>query len=185
MKTKAFELMSPAGSYESLMAAIKAGCDSVYFGVEQLNMRARSTNNFTLEDLKKIAQIGKDHSIKTYLTLNTILYDHDISLMKSIVNAAKESGISAIIAADHAVINYAKKVGVEIHISTQANISNIDTVEFYANYSDVMVMARELSLKQVSEIVREIKRQKNNRPFRQIGGSRNFCSRCFMHGRFR
>ena len=156
--------MSPAGSYESLMAAIKAGCDSVYFGVEQLNMRARSTNNFTLEDLKKIAQIGKDHSIKTYLTLNTILYDHDISLMKSIVNAAKESGISAIIAADHAVINYAKKVGVEIHISTQANISNIDTVEFYANYSDVMVMARELSLKQVSEIVREIKRQKITGP---------------------
>lgn len=151
--------MSPAGSYESLMAAIKAGCDSVYFGVEQLNMRARSANNFTLEDLKKIAQLGKEHGIKTYLTLNTILYDHDINLMKSIVNAARESGITAIIASDHAVMNYAKKVGVEIHISTQSNISNIDTVEFYSNYADVMVMARELSLKQVSEIVREIKRR--------------------------
>lgn len=164
MQKKAFELMSPAGSYESLMAAIKAGCDSVYFGVEQLNMRARSTNNFTLEDLKKIALIGKEYKIKTYLTLNTILYDHDITMMKSIVNAAKESGITAIIAADHAVMNYAKKVGLEIHISTQANISNIDTVEFYANYSDVMVMARELSLKQVSEIVREINRQKITGP---------------------
>lgn len=153
------ELMSPAGSYESLMAAIKAGCNSVYFGVEQLNMRARSANNFTLEDLKQIAQIGKDNDVKTYLTLNTVLYDHDIALMKSIVNAAKESGITAIIASDHAVLNYAKKEGVEVHISTQANISNIDTIEFYANFADVVVLARELSLKQVAEITREIKRR--------------------------
>ncbi|HRD41097.1 MAG TPA: U32 family peptidase, partial [Bacteroidia bacterium] len=137
------ELMSPAGSYESLMAAIKAGCNSVYFGVEQLNMRARSANNFTLEDLKQIAQIGKENNVKTYLTLNTVLYDHDIVLMKSIVNAAKESGITAIIASDHAVLNYAKKEGVEVHISTQANISNIDTIEFYANFADVVVLARE------------------------------------------
>lgn len=151
--------MSPAGSYEALMAAIKAGCNSVYFGVEQLNMRARSSNNFTLEDLKRIAEIGKDHHVKTYLTLNTILYDHDITLMKRIVSAAKDSGVSAIIAADHAVMNYAKKIGMEIHISTQANVSNIDTVEFYANYADVVVLARELSLMQVSDISREIKRR--------------------------
>lgn len=153
------ELMAPAGSYESLMAAIKAGCNSVYFGVEQLNMRARSSNNFTLEDLKKIAEIGKENNVKTYLTLNTILYDHDINLMKSIVDTAKESGVTAIIASDHAVMNYAKKIGMEIHISTQANVSNIDTVEFYANFADVIVLARELSLKQVADISREIKRR--------------------------
>lgn len=165
MNTKrTIELMSPAGSYESLMAAIKAGCNSVYFGVEQLNMRARSSNNFTLEDLKNIAQIGKDNNVKTYLTLNTILYDHDINLMKSIVNTAKESGVSAIIASDHAVMNYAKKIGMEIHISTQANVSNIDTVEFYANFADVIVLARELSLKQVADISREIKRREITGP---------------------
>ncbi len=159
MMKRNIELMSPAGSYESLMAAIQAGCNSVYFGIEQLNMRARSSNNFTLEDLKKIAEIGKEHQIKTYLTLNTILYDHDITLMKSIVNAAKENGVSAIIASDHAVMNYAKKIGMEIHISTQANVSNIDTVEFYANFADVIVLARELSLMQVADISREIKRR--------------------------
>ncbi|MBL7977844.1 MAG: U32 family peptidase [Bacteroidetes Order II. Incertae sedis bacterium] len=151
--------MAPAGSYEALWAAIKGGCDSVYFGVEQLNMRARSSNNFTLEDLKQIAQIGQEHEIRTYLTLNTILYDHDISLMRNIVQTAKDSGITAIIAADHAVMNYAKKIGMEIHISTQANVSNIDTVEFYANFADVVVLARELSLKQVADISREIKRR--------------------------
>ncbi|HMX83759.1 MAG TPA: peptidase U32 family protein [Saprospiraceae bacterium] len=153
------ELMAPAGSFESMMAAIKAGCNSVYFGVEQLNMRARSSNNFTLEDLKEIARIGKENNVKTYLTLNTILYDHDIKLMKNIVDAVKENGITAIIAADHAVMNYAKKIGVELHISTQANISNIDTIEFYANFADVVVMARELSLMQVADITREIKRR--------------------------
>ncbi len=156
---RSIELMSPAGSYEALMAAIKAGCNSVYFGVEQLNMRARSSNNFTLEDLKRVAEIGKENSVKTYLTLNTILYDHDITLMKSIVSTAKKSGVTAIIAADHAVMNYAKKIGMEIHISTQANVSNIDTVEFYANYADVVVLARELSLMQVADISREIKRR--------------------------
>lgn len=156
---RSIELMSPAGSYEALMAAINAGCNSVYFGVEQLNMRARSSNNFTLEDLKKIAEIGKENNVKTYLTLNTILYDHDITLMKSIVSAAKENGVTAIIAADHAVMNYAKKIGMEIHISTQANVSNIDTVEFYANFADVVVLARELSLMQVADISREIKRR--------------------------
>lgn len=157
--SRKIELMSPAGSYDALMAAIKAGCNSIYFGVEQLNMRARSSNNFTIEDLKNIAEIGKTHRVKTYLTMNTILYDHDISLMKNIVDAAKDSGITAIIAADHAVMNYAKKVGVEIHISTQANVTNIDTVEFYANFADVVVLARELTLRQVADISREIKRR--------------------------
>lgn len=161
---RSIELMAPAGSYESLMAAIKAGCNSVYFGVEQLNMRARSSNNFTLEDLTRIAEIGKEYNVKTYLTLNTILYDHDITLMKSIVNTAKESGVTAIIASDHAVMNYAKKIGMEIHISTQANVSNIDTVEFYANFADVVVLARELSLKQVVDISREIKRREITGP---------------------
>lgn len=159
MKSNSIELMSPAGSFESLRAAIKAGCNSVYFGIEQLNMRARSSINFTLEDLKEIAEIGKENKVKTYLTLNTILYDHDIQLMKSIVDTAKESGVSAIIAADHAAMNYAKKIGMNIHISTQANVSNIDTVEFYSAYADVIVLARELSLKQVGEITREIKRR--------------------------
>lgn len=158
-KTHQIELMSPAGSYEALMAAIQAGCNSVYFGVEQLNMRARSANNFTLDDLRNIAKICREHNVKSYLTLNTVLYDHDINLMKSIVDAAKNSGVTAIIAADHAAMNYAKKIGMELHVSTQANISNVDTIEFYANYADVVVLARELSLMQVSEITREIKRR--------------------------
>ena len=156
---RSIELMAPAGSYEALMAAIKAGCDSVYFGIEQLNMRARSSINFTLDDLRQIAEIGRTHHIRTYLTLNTILYDHDISLMKRIVNTAKEEGITALIAADHAVLNYARKIGMEVHISTQANVSNIDTVEFYANFADVIVLARELSLKQGGDMYREIQRR--------------------------
>lgn len=158
------ELMSPAGSYESLMAAIKGGANAIYFGVEQLNMRTKSTHNFTLEDLPQIAKICKENNLKSYLTLNTIVYDHDISLMKRIVDSAKSSGISAIIASDHAVMNYAKKIGVTIHISTQVNITNIDTVEFYSNFADVMVMARELSLLQVESINKEIIRREITGP---------------------
>lgn len=154
------ELLSPCGSWESLTAAIQAGCDAVYFGIEQLNMRSRSSINFTLEDLGKIATIAKKHKIKTYITLNTILYDYDMALMRSIVDAAKKSKISALIASDHAVMSYAKKVGMPIHISTQANITNIETVEFYAQFADVMVLSRELTLDQVKTIVREIKRRK-------------------------
>lgn len=153
------ELMSPCGSFEAFSAAIKAGCDSVYFGVEQLNMRARSSINFTLEDLKEIAKTAKENGIKTYITLNTIVYDHDLKLMKDIVSTAKESGIDAIIASDHAVMNFAKKIGMPVHISTQCNITNIDSVEFYANYADVMVLSRELSLSQVEDIVKEIERR--------------------------
>jgi putative protease len=153
------ELLSPAGSYESLMAAIHAGCNSIYFGIEQLNMRARSNINFTIEDLGKISKICKENNIKSYLTLNTVVFDHDISLMKRIVDAAKANGISAIIATDLSVLNYAKKVQMNVHISTQSNITNIDTVEFFSVYSDVMVLARELSLTQVGEITNEIKRR--------------------------
>lgn len=159
MQNSKVELMAPAGSFESLMAAIKAGADSVYFGIEQLNMRARSSNNFTIDDLAKITAICKEHNIRAYLTLNTILYDHDISLMRSIIDAAKKHEVDAVIATDFSVLHYAKKVGLNVHISTQANITNIETVEFFADYADVMVMARELSLMQVGAITREIKRR--------------------------
>lgn len=152
--------MAPVGSFESLSAALNAGCNSVYFGVEQLNMRARSSINFTLDDLQEIVKRCKVGSVKTYITLNTIMYDHDIRLMKSIMDKAKNSGVSAVIAADHAVMNYAKKIGLSLHISTQANVSNIETVEFYAHYADVMVLARELTLSQVKSITKEIKRRK-------------------------
>lgn len=158
------ELMAPAGSYEALMAAIKAGADSVYFGVEQLNMRTKSTHNFTIEDLPEISKICDEHFIKSYLTLNTIVYDHDVTLMKTILNATKESGITAVIASDHAVMNYAKKIDLTVHISTQTNITNIDTVEFYAAYADVMVMSRELSLLQVASINKEIQRREITGP---------------------
>lgn len=153
------ELMAPAGSFESLAAAAKAGADSVYFGVEQLNMRARSSINFAIEDLSTIVDFAREKNIKTYITLNTIIYDHDIRLMKEIVDAAKETGVDAIIASDHAVMNYCRKKGIPVHISTQCNITNIDTVEFYAAFADVMVLSRELSLKQVASIVQEIKRR--------------------------
>ncbi|MDZ4666976.1 MAG: peptidase U32 family protein [bacterium] len=158
-KVATIELMAPAGSYEAMMAAIQAGCNSVYFGIEQLNMRARSTNNFSLADLDKIAEIGRTHKVKTYLTLNTVLYDHDIRLMKDIVKAVKKAGITAIIAADHAAISTAFKEGVEVHISTQANVSNVETVAFYSTFADVVVLARELTLKQVADICAKIKRR--------------------------
>lgn len=165
MKSKDnIELLSPCGSFESLMAAIQAGCDAVYFGVEQLNMRARSNINFSLDDMERISAIAKQNKIKMYITLNTILYDHDLSLMRSIIDKAKLCGVNAVIAADHAAMSYAKKVGLPVHVSTQANITNIESVEFYAQYADVMVLARELTLEQVEKIVREIKRRKINGP---------------------
>lgn len=159
MEKQHIEIMAPVGSFESLSAAISSGCNSVYFGIEQLNMRARSSINFTLDDLTKIAKICSAKNIKTYITLNTVLYDHDIKLMHSIMKTAKDSGIDAVIVADHAAMMYAKKINMPVHISTQANVSNIETVEFYSVYADVMVLARELNLRQVSEITREIKRR--------------------------
>lgn len=159
MANTEMEIMAPVGNFESLAAALQAGCNSVYFGIEQLNMRSRSTINFTLDDLEEIARKCAAQNVKTYITLNTILYDHDMALMRSIVERAKEAGISAIIASDHAVMAHANKVGIPIHISTQSNVTNIETVEFYAAFADVMVMSRELSLKQVGDITREIKRR--------------------------
>jgi putative protease len=151
--------MAPAGSYESLRAAINAGCDSVYFGVTQLNMRARSAGAFTIEDLKKIADICHDNNVKAYLTLNTILYDHDMILMKKIVDAVKESHVDSIIMADIAGIQYAREQGVTVHISTQLSVSNLDTIKFWSQYTDVVVLARELDLKMIKYICDEVKKQ--------------------------
>lgn len=159
MNRKEIEIMAPAGSYESLMAAIQGGADSVYFGVEQLNMRAASSGNFTTDDLKKIAVICKDTGLKSYLTVNVVVYDSEILQMKEIVDAAAESGITAIIASDQSVINYAFSKGVEIHLSTQLNISNLVSVRFYSRWADVAVLARELNLDQVKYISSEIEKQ--------------------------
>lgn len=161
--TNNIEIMSPVGSYEALMAAIKAGAGSVYFGVEQLNMRAR-TVNFKLKDLKKIADICRKHKIKSYLTLNTIVYDNDLTLMKKICNSAKKSKITAVIASDIAAIKYANKIGLEVHLSTQTNVTNIEAVKFYSKYADVIVLARELTLEQIKKISSEIKKQKIKGP---------------------
>lgn len=160
MKADHIEIMAPVGSYESLTAALHAGADSVYFGIEQLNMRSKSSNNFTLDDLKNIAGICTAKKVRTYITLNTVIYDDELALMKSIVDAAKENGISAIIASDQSVIQYAKSVGVEIHMSTQTNITNIEAVKYYSQFADVMVTARELNLKQVKAITETIKKEK-------------------------
>lgn len=158
------ELMAPVGSYESLMAALQAGAGSVYFGIEKLNMRAKSSVNFTLADLTKISSIAKDNHIRTYLTVNTVIYDEDMVLMKEIIDAAKANGITAIIASDQAVISYARSAGVEVHISTQVNISNIEAVKLYSHFADVMVLARELKLSQVAEINRQIREQQIKGP---------------------
>lgn len=151
--------MAPVGCYESLHAAINAGADAVYFGVEGLNMRARSSVNFTLDDLRRIASICDEAGVKTYLTVNTIIYDNEIAKCHDVIDAVKESGISAIIASDIAAISYARKIGVEVHISTQVNVSNIEAVRFYSQWADVMVLARELSLEQVSSIHRAIEEE--------------------------
>ncbi len=153
------EIMSPVGSYESLAAAIKAGADSVYFGVEGLNMRAKSSNNFSLADLAKIAGICKDNGVKTYLALNTVMYDSDIPLIKKICDAAKNAGISAVIAADIAVMTYANSIGLAVHMSTQVNISNILAVKFFSRFADTIVLARELTLEQIEMIIKEIEEQ--------------------------
>ena len=144
--------MAPVGSYESLSAAIAAGTDAVYFGVEGLNMRSKSSANFTLDDLREIARICGEAGVRTYLTVNTIIYDQDIPAVHAIIDAAKAAGLTAIIATDIAAISYARSRGVEVHISTQCNISNIEAVRFYAAYADVVVLARELSLEQVKAI---------------------------------
>lgn len=156
--------MAPVGSRESLAAAIQAGADSIYFGIESLNMRARSANTFTINDLREIAQICDAHAIKSYLTINTIIYDEDIALMRTIVEAAKEAGISAVIAADVAVMAYCNEIGQEVHLSTQLNISNAEALKFYALFADVVVLARELNLKQVKVIYDTIRNEQIKGP---------------------
>ncbi len=156
--------MAPAGNFESLQAALDNGADSVYFGVEQLNMRARASINFTLADLPEIAKRCKKKNVRTYLTLNTIIYDHDLSLIKTLLDAAKAAELTAVIAMDQAVIAYARQIGMEIHISTQINITNIETVKFYSLFADTMVMSRELSLGQVKKIVDQIEKEQVRGP---------------------
>ena len=159
MQRKDIEIMAPAGSYESLIAAIQGGADSVYFGVEQLNMRAASSNNFTIDDLQKIASICNNSGIKSYITLNVVVYDHEIEQMRRIIDASVASGISAVIASDLSVINYAFSKGIEVHLSTQLNITNIESLKFYSQWADVAVLARELNLDQVRYIYNTIREQ--------------------------
>jgi putative protease len=158
------ELMAPAGNFESLQAALDNGADSIYFGVEQLNMRARASINFTLGDLAEISKRCKAKNVRTYLTLNTIIYDHDLSIVKTLINKAKEADITAVIAMDQAVIMAAREVGMEVHISTQINITNIETVKFYALFADTMVLSRELSLRQVKKITELIEKEQIKGP---------------------
>ncbi len=158
------ELMCPAGDFSSLQAALDNGADSVYFGVEQLNMRARATINFTIDDLPEIARRCNEKNVRTYLTLNTIIYDHDLSIIKTLLDKAKEAGLTAVIAMDQAVISYARQIGMEIHISTQINITNIETVKFYALFADTMVLSRELSLSQVKKICQQIEKEQIKGP---------------------
>lgn len=154
-----FEIMAPVGSRESLAAAIQAGADSVYFGVGQLNMRSHSANHFTLDDLHDIVAICQEHNMKTYLTVNTIIYDSDLDTMRQIIDAARTAGVSAVIASDVAVMAYCRQVGVEVHLSTQLNISNVEALKFYAQFADVSVLARELTMPQVKHIHEQIEAQ--------------------------
>lgn len=160
IKREEVEIMAPAGSWESLAAAIQAGADSVYFGVEKLNMRSKSSSNFTMDDLRKIVNICKENKIRSYLTVNTILYDNDINLMRDIIRVAKDAGITAVIASDVAAMMYANSIGVEVHLSTQLNITNIESLKFYAAFADVVVLARELNMDQVAELHRQIVEEK-------------------------
>ena len=153
---KDFEIMAPVGSRESLAAAIQAGADSIYFGIGYLNMRAHSANTFTIDDLHEIAAICDEHGMKSYLTVNTIIYDEDVEQMRKTVDAAKEAGISAVIASDVAVMEYANRINQEVHLSTQLNISNVEALHFYARFADVVVLARELNLMQVRKIYDKI-----------------------------
>ncbi len=152
MEKKDLEIMAPAGNFECLQAAIQGGADSVYFGVERLNMRSHSANNFKMEDLPEICRICREHGVKSYLTLNIVLYQEDLQDMRRTLDAARVAGISAVIASDMAAIIYARSIGLEVHISTQLSISNAEALRFYSQYADVVVLARELNLHQVKEI---------------------------------
>jgi putative protease len=174
---KHIEIMSPVGSYEALMAAVQAGAGSVYFGVGKLNMRSKSSQNFTLDDLEQISAICLENKIKSYVTINTVVFDAELDEMRSLIDAVKQNNITAIIASDQAVIQYARAVGVEVHLSTQTNVTNIEAVRFYAQYADVMVTARELSIDQVDVITKAIRNE-------QIKGPKGELIRIeiFVHG---
>ncbi len=167
--------MAPVGSRESLAAAIHAGADSIYFGIANLNMRARSANTFSIDDLREIAATCDEHGVKSYLTVNTIIYDEDIALMRTIVDAAHEAGISAVIAADVAVLEYCNRIGQEVHLSTQLNISNAEALKFYARFADVVVLARELNLKQVAAIYKTIQEEQIRGPKGELIRIEMFC----------
>lgn len=169
--------MAPAGSWESLAAAINAGADSVYFGIGKLNMRSNSSSNFSNDDLRKIVTICKENNVKSYLTVNTIIYDNDITTMKEIIDTAKEVEVTAIIASDVSALMYANSIGVNVHLSTQLNITNVESLKFYAQFADVVVLARELNMDQVKEIYEAIEKE-------QIKGKRGELIRIemFCHG---
>ena len=170
-----YEIMAPVGSRDSLAAALKAGAGSVYFGVEQLNMRSHSANHFTIDDLREIAATCNAAGVKTYLTVNTIIYGEDIETMHQIIDAAKEAKISAVIACDIAVMQYCRQKGVEVHLSTQLNISNIEALKFYAQFADVVVLARELKMEQVADIYRQIEEQHITGPSGELVRIEMFC----------
>lgn len=175
MERKDFEIMAPVGSRESLAAALQAGADSVYFGIGQLNMRSHSANHFNIEDLREIAQTCSEHAVKTYLTVNTLIYDSDMADMRRIIDAAAEAGISAVIASDVAVMNYCREKGVEVHLSTQLNIGNVEALKFYAQFADVVVLARELNMEQVAYIHEQIEQQHITGPGGNLVRIEMFC----------
>lgn len=179
MDIQEYEIMAPVGSRESLAAAIQAGASSIYFGIGQLNMRSHSANHFTIEDLKEIAETCNERGIKTYLTVNTVIYGEDINAMREIIDAAKAANITAVIVSDVAVMVYCRQVGMEVHLSTQLNISNIEALKFYAQFADVAVLARELNMEQVAEIYRQIEEQDIRGPRGELVRIEMFC-----HGAF-
>jgi len=160
MKERKIELLSPAGSFDCIQAAINTGADAIYFGVEQLNMRTRSSNPFSISDIKEVSTLCKSSGIRAYITLNTVMYEHDMQLLRTILQEVKKQNIDAVIASDFAVIEYCNQLNIPLHISTQANVSNIESVIFFSRFADVVVLARELTLKQVEHISKEIKRRK-------------------------
>lgn len=175
MERKDFEIMAPVGSPECLAAALNAGADSIYFGIENLNMRAHSANAFTINDLKEMARTCAARGVKSYLTVNTIIYGEDLPLMYTILDAAHEAGISAVIASDVAVMDYCNRIGQEVHLSTQLNISNIEALKFYARFADVVVLARELNMTQVADIYRQIAEQRICGPSGRLVRIEMFC----------
>ena len=179
MDIQEYEIMAPVGSRESLAAAIQAGAGSIYFGIGQLNMRSHSANHFTIEDLKEIAETCNERGIKTYLTVNTVIYGEDINAMREIIDAAKAANITAVIVSDVAVMVYCRQVGMEVHLSTQLNISNIEALKFYAQFADVAVLARELNMEQVAEIYRQIEERDIRGPRGELVRIEMFC-----HGAF-